>query len=321
MLTPAFRRWWVPPFMNWIPAWVPPNFITLASSACLWVALGLVATRHVWSPVTLGLALAVLSHGYLVYDQVDGMHAKKTGASSALGEFLDHYLDTYHGAILIVALFALFDFAHPTLALVILWSSHLAFAATMLEERERKELVLGALGSLEAVLLFTAFFLSWLSPAARAWWSAPLLGGWPAYAWLVGIGGLGSMFAAGECLWRIGRVPVEFAVFAVSSFALTLWVGSTPLPFAWAAAIVVLFCSDYTGRVIGSHLLGRPAPWPDWPALGFLALAVVAGASYARMSGGALVVWLAFRTSWISVETFLALRSDWRWANATPRLS
>ena len=83
MLTPAFRRWWVPPFMNWIPAWVPPNFITLASSACLWVALGLVATRHVWSPVTLGLALAVLSHGYLVYDQVDGMHAKKTGASSA----------------------------------------------------------------------------------------------------------------------------------------------------------------------------------------------------------------------------------------------
>lgn len=314
ILVGSYRTYVAPPFAAIVPLWMPANFVTLGSSLCMWVLLGCATQRDHFSPGSLALVFAALIQVYLVYDHVDGMQAKRTGTSSALGEYLDHSLDVYHAAISTLAIFALIGFEHRLLVLVMLWCGHVAFAATLVEEKERGELYFGPVGSLEGVLLFTGFFISWTVPAIRAWWLAPLVAGWPAYWILIVAGAAGSVLATVDCLRRIGRVPRSFALFVVTSLLLTLLLARSPLAFWPAAAALVLYCGDYTGRVLGSHLLNRPHAWPDWVALPLLGLAHFFPAHTANLLF-ALLGYLVARTAVGIVDVLHPLRQHWRWVN------
>jgi phosphatidylglycerophosphate synthase len=287
----------------------------------MWTVLWLATGGLRLSPAPLAALFAVLLHLYLVYDHVDGMHAKRTGTSSALGEYLDHSLDVYHGAISVLAVFALLGFDRPLPVLIMLWCTLVAFAATMVEEKERGELRFGALGSLEGVLLLIAFFGSWTVPAGRAWWLTPFLAGLPAYWLLIGGFGLGALLTAGECLWRVGRAPKQFLWFSLASLALALWQGLGVLPFWRAVATLLLFCGDYVGRVIGSHLLNRPHPWPDRVAIGAILLGCADALGPRWIEGtmawyrDSLSIYLGIRTLCGIAGVLWLLRHDWLWVN------
>lgn len=317
ILVGPFRRYWVPVFDWVVPAWMPANFVTLGASFFMWVMLALTVPSAGLSPTAAALAFALLIQLYVVYDHVDGMQAKKTGTSSALGEYLDHALDVYHGAIATLAVFALLGFEPRWLVLIMLWCGHLGFAATLVEEKERGELCFGAVGSLEGVFLFTVFFLTWPIPAVQAWWLAPLVGGLPAFSLLMLAGAAGSIIAAIDCVRRMGRVPLRFAVFTVASLLLAAWLTRATLPFWPAIAVVILYCGDYSGRVLGSHLLQRPHPWPDLPAL-LAPAAALLWPEHERVIGQLLLAYLVLRTLAGIVAVLWPLRRHWRWANPAP---
>lgn len=313
ILVDRFRLRWVPLFDGWVPRWMPANYITLGASALMWIALACIVHARDFAPATLALLLAGLLHFYLVYDHVDGMQAKKTRSSSALGEYLDHSLDVYHGTIAVLAVFALIGLESRMLVLAMLGCTHLAFAATMMEEKERGELFFGKLGSLEGVLLFIAFFFSWLFPSVRAWWLAPLVGRFPAYYLLVVGGGIGAVAGTIDCLRRIGRVPLNFALFALGHVALVIAFSGASFPFWTAVAVLMLHAGDYSGRAIGSHLLAMPHPRPDVIA----PIAAVAGASVGWLDVSwfacLLFAWLGLKTAWGIWRVVRPLRADWRW--------
>jgi phosphatidylglycerophosphate synthase len=265
------------------------------------------------SPEARALLFAGLLHCYVVYDHVDGMQAKRTRTSSALGEYLDHSLDVYHGAIAVLAIFALVGFQDRLLVLMMLACSHLAFAATMVEEKERGELYFGPIGSLEGVLLFIGFCLSWTVPGLRAWWLAPLVGEWPAYYLLIVAGSLGSLLAVVDCLRRIGRVPLRFVGFCLGHLVLLAGLHQIEAPLWIAIAALMLHGGDYVGRTIGSHLLRTPHPAPDLigPSLGLLLLFVPSAAAWYP----AIIGWLVLRTAWGVLCTLRPMRSCWLWAN------
>jgi phosphatidylglycerophosphate synthase len=76
-----------------IPARITPNSLTLTGLVC---SLGAaVATVAAWKFAIpwLYLVSAFLLFAYLTLDNVDGAHARRTGQTSYLGEFLDHGLD------------------------------------------------------------------------------------------------------------------------------------------------------------------------------------------------------------------------------------
>lgn len=314
LLLPVFRDRCVAPFARRLPERLPANLVTLGASACMWAALALVAAAGALPAPALALAFVVLVQLYLLGDHADGMHAKRTGTSSALGEYLDHALDGYHGPIVVLAFFALVGFGNRALVMVMLWALQLAFAATMVEERERGELRLGPVGSLEGMLLFSAFFLTWLVPPLEAGWRALLPGGMPAYALAVAAGALGTGATMWSCVRRMGRLPARLALFAAAGLALALLLARGPLPVGAGVACLLLFGGDHTGRVIGSHVLRRPQPWPDpaAPAVAALLVAVPAAPAWA---GGALLGYLALRTAWGAAGVLRPLRSSWRWRN------
>jgi phosphatidylglycerophosphate synthase len=317
VLIGPFRKYWAGAFMLTVPWRLPANFVTLLASAFMWVLLACLIANAPLDPAWRGLLFAALLHCYVVYDHIDGMQAKRSRTSSALGEYLDHSLDVYHGAIAVLAIFGLVGFGDRLAVLLLLGCSHLAFAATMVEEKERGELYFGPIGSLEGVLLFIAFCLSWAVPAARGWWLAPLAGDWPAYYLLIVGGALGSLVAVVDCLRRVGRVPWPFVGFALGQGVLIAVLHYAQVPLWTSVAILMLHGGDYVGRVIGSHLLRTPHPAPDfWAPAAALALPILPW--FAEFYAPLSAAYLALRTAWGIGRTLRPMRSCWLWVNPQP---
>jgi len=86
-----------------LPTRLHPNVITLIGQACA-VLAALAAYWAARGTTALYPACALLHFVYLASDNVDGMHARRTGQTSLVGELLDHGLDGI--AILCLALTA-----------------------------------------------------------------------------------------------------------------------------------------------------------------------------------------------------------------------
>ncbi len=315
VLLEPYKRWVVPLWRWWVPRWLPANLITLGSSACMWVVFGLSFNVSAFSVTTLVVAILALTQAFLAYDHIDGMQAKATGTSSALGEYLDHSLDTYHGAILTLSTVVLIGSVPVSAAMISLSAGFVAFAATMVEEKERGQLFFGWFGAVESMFLFICFYGSWLFPPVRAWWVAPLFGDWPAYWILIGMGVFGCIGVTLDCLRRIGRLPLQLAVFIGLNLSLAVALGKLNAPFWCLVVAIFLHGGDYVGRVIGSHLLRRPHVWPDFIAP-LLAVALLFGPSWLMVL---LLGWLALRTAWGVWNVVYPLRGNWRWKNPPPK--
>jgi len=312
VLVGPFCRYVVRWFVQWMPRAVPANLLTLGSSACMWVMLALAAIAS--DPAGLAPWCLALMAAYVIYDHADGMHSRRTGTSSPLGEFLDHYADAFHGPITVVVMFLVAGCADSPLLVVLVWAVALAGAAIMVEERERKELHFGVLGPLEGMLLGLAFFASWSHPAAAAWWHAPLSGDFTVFAAVMAGGALGSLVTVVGCVRRIGRMPAGLPVFALAGAvfcALGLWGGT-----AWWGPVLLLMLhgADYSGRTIASHLRGTPPARADVVAPVLVAVALAAGVP-GVWPVAAAAVWLVVRNAGLAAGFFAVFGGYWRWRN------
>lgn len=85
-----------------IPARITPNQLTLSGQVCCLGAAGASAWAGAGGPAWLYVISAFLLLSYLTLDNLDGAHARRTGRSSPLGEFLDHGMDGLASAAVLV---------------------------------------------------------------------------------------------------------------------------------------------------------------------------------------------------------------------------
>jgi hypothetical protein len=194
-----------------------------------------------------------------------------------------------------------------------------AFAAIMVEEKERGVLHLGPVGSLEGAMLLCAFFASWMAPPARALWMAPVVAGMPAYGAAVVAGGVLLLATVYGCLRRLRRPEPHLLLFMIASLTLAVGLARGPLPLWLAIACLVVYSAGHSGGVIGSHLLRRPQPWPD-PVAPLAALAPIAFPRLAVWWGGGLLAYLVLRAALGAAAVLRPLRSQWRWTNPVASL-
>jgi phosphatidylglycerophosphate synthase len=318
VLLPVFKRYYVAFFFRFIPRGLTANLITLISTGCIFSLLVIERLDVGLSPTQWAALIAFMLHAYLVGDHLDGMQAKQTGTSSPLGEFLDHYLDVYNGAIVF---FVLLSFLGPISAgcfYGLLYLNCLAFAATMMAELERQELFFGFLGTLEGVWLLIVFFLSWLIEPIQDFWRIRLLGDLAVY-WVVIIGmGLGYLGTLIDLIKRVGYCPRPFLFYSGLSLVLVLALYHQQMDFWWGWLLVVLYSGEYIGKVMASYLTRHPHRYPDWIAsVGIVGLAVCVGLlpSAAAPVFLGLTVYLAVRVILVFVGTVYRLRRYWRWVN------
>ena len=323
-LRPLYKKYYVAAFLPLVPRLLTANFVTLVANAFMWVLLAL---AFFGSPLAVGptaLLFALLVHNYALGDYLDGMHARDTGTSSPLGEFLDHHLDVYNSAISLVAAFALLGILIPENSLflyLILWLSYLAFGGTMVEEKERGELYFGFIGPFEAVLGVMLFMLSCAFQDLREFWLAPLWGGYPAYGLMILITAAGFLVTVLGVIRRIGYLPLPFGLFSLFSGMLAYLLSLQAVSFLWGWLILACFGGDYISRVMKSHLLHLKHPLPD---LGLSAAIVALLALYlaGALESEPLGFWLSLfgaaavaKNLWSLQGILRQLSVHWLWVN------
>jgi phosphatidylglycerophosphate synthase len=132
-----------------IPERIAPNSITIMGQFCAVTGVVSAGLATYGYPILYGLS-AIAWLAYLTADNVDGPHARRTGQTSILGEFLDHGLDGFaNGALLITTCFVLrIEGLWMALFLAI---GAMGFIVTFWEQYRTGRLVLPELSSTEGV--------------------------------------------------------------------------------------------------------------------------------------------------------------------------
>jgi len=321
ILEPVVIKYYASHFFKWIPRKLTANWITLISCGLMWLLLFLAHQAGHFSTATLTLAFVFIIHFYMLGDILDGMQAKHTGTSSPLGEFLDHYLDIYNSAICLAGFYVLVQLDNPGIYYFMLWLSYAAFAATMVEEKERGQLYFGPIGSFEGLILILIFFLSWLIPTVQTFWKTPAWQDYPAY-WLIIIMGLmGFAGTVRDAIKRIGYSPRQFIVFCVGSLFLSLALMKTPASLWEGWFLLAFYSGDYTGRVMESYHLKQKHPYPDYFLTGaafFLfadSLLHILSATECLNLIHILTLYMAIACLWNLIKTLKSLWHHWLWVN------
>ena len=171
LVRPWLDRVYLEPLFLFIPRFISPNAITISG---LVACLSMPAMLAYWETPSAMLALAcgLVVHYYTLTDQFDGMQARRLNRKTELGAFLDHACDFTNGQIIIWAGFQLVDVSWYWL--VATSSAYtIAFLTSHFEHWTSGTLYFGAIGPLEALLVATAFFLTY--SIAPETWMTPLV--------------------------------------------------------------------------------------------------------------------------------------------------
>ncbi len=302
-----------------VPYGVPANYLTVVSIIIMWTAFTYFVTiEEVNSEAVLVAIFAILL--YVIFDHFDGLQAKASQTSSPLGEILDHYSDVFNGAIVVYLCFRCMHLQLGWLFLIVLWFNFLAFAVTYVEQRERRELYFGKIGSLEGIILILLVMLSCLSFAGLDVWHQPGLFSQPNYLLLFTVFLLGFLFTAYGCIDRIGHCPADFLHFSVAGTVLMLICGAYSIPWYLASLVITGYSSDYILNSMQTYFFGVSSRHPD-PVL-LLLLAGVALLQLVSWNVTLLIIifWIyglliAGKIFWRGRNMWQELKVFWIWWN------
>ena len=275
ILLPYMTRFVVQPLVRAIPPGVSANALTLTSAVCAasGFALALLLPPSRWVPAL----VAALFAAYTLLDNLDGPHARATGTSSPLGEFLDHWLDSLNGVFVFVGtVFALQ--AHDLRGMTILALMVASAALTFWEQRVTGRMYMGAVGNLEGLVLVIGalMFAAIIGPEAV---HRPIWHGYDAVDAFLGIGLLAGGATIVGPMWRTGRQLHQVLWVLTPLVALLAWQARGDVPILAHCVLAALVGPLTGGRFLIGRVTKQDGVGPDLPILCAIAsMAVVCAA-------------------------------------------
>ena len=161
----VFRFWW-PIAIRFVPAKMSPNAVSILGSMFCWLAfailsglvvgpLAVFAPRHPW---IFGV-VAVCVFLYQTLDALDGIQARRTGASGPLGEFVDHWFDSINAFMIPLGIALAFPAVPPMVAGTTVLLCGMAEWMSARATLKRGLMEFGQVSSEEALMLIYVFFL------------------------------------------------------------------------------------------------------------------------------------------------------------------
>ena len=313
MITPVFKKWAVTPLFRFVPWWIPANIITIFSNLFMYVALYLAFAEYPGRSLRFVL-IALLVIGYAIGDHLDGMQAKRTRTSSALGELCDHYLDIFNNGILLYIICLSFHITHPLLVAFFLVAGYLPHAVIFFEQFSTKWLHFEKIGSLESVLILsTCLMISAIEPVYRLALTSPF-GGFTVVEILFVLSSLGGFITFVQIIRRAKVSDVGFWAFCAFLMAVACIATTFLSPIA-IFYLITTYSGLYIGNLQRGHLADGKKRIPDVVVPLLMAAAFV----YEPIRQPALLwgiyLYLAFHTLWIAGNAFRTLRGFWVWKN------
>ncbi|MDE0883902.1 MAG: CDP-alcohol phosphatidyltransferase family protein [Myxococcota bacterium] len=250
ILRPHFQRWVWNPLLGYIPASLSPNAITGISTLCcsLSFLLAAVANTHPSAMV----AASVLLFGYLSLDNMDGAHARATGQSSRLGEFLDHWLDTLNNGFVVLGACLAVGLS-PLFTLLVLAAGTLAFFAVQLELQYTGVFRMGRVADIEGNTAVSLLYLAVALLGPGFFEQTPLAGG-PSLALLLGAGVMGqALWTSFTALKRIESGRLDCLPLLLCLAILITWVSLVDPSPGGEIASALLCAGFFTNPVFTSR--------------------------------------------------------------------
>lgn len=306
-----------------VPWWLPANMITiLGFLAALTMTIVSLSEEHPLHGASVVILILCL-HLYVVCDHLDGWQASESGTSSPLGEYLDHYLDSYVGAMVVVNTYLLIGGLSRFTLFAALLLSGLAFAVTNLERVERGEMCFGRLGALEGIALVLVQYTFHVTESGRRVWSHVFLDGLSLNWVLISVAYAGYLLTVTNVLRRLKRIPWQMGLLALVGTTLLINSTLTESGPLLGGAILVLYFGDFTGRVLANYLLGRnKATLPDTPtaivSIVCTTCIVVGGKGASSLDFVLRIValwYLCLKVLASFLQTVYEMKGSWVWRN------
>jgi phosphatidylglycerophosphate synthase len=158
LLAPLLKNLITIRVLKFIPDTYSANALTLSGAACaagvailMWISATEMRAASTLGAITL-CASAFLLLTYAVFDQLDGMQARRLGTSGHLGDFVDHWVDTAIANLVPVPIMLMLG-VEPLFILIMHLAAAFAFWSANWETRNLNKRILPKVGGLESIVI------------------------------------------------------------------------------------------------------------------------------------------------------------------------
>ncbi len=310
ILTPYLKKYLVVPLIMVVPFSLPANLITIYSNLFVYfsVVLAMIfGSEFAGNFIIIPLFLII----YLIGDHLDGLQAKRTKTSSALGEFCDHFLNTFNNGLILVLLFFLFNIENIYLITYLLGVSYLAHASVFFHQFSTGWLVFEKIGSLEAMAATIGLLVMSFIPGVYDFLVMQVYG-FKIIEYILLLSSLGAIGTILKSLIESKRISFGFISFMVLWIIFSIFLMSVENHF-FIYSSLVLYGNAYIGTLMRGHLVNGNEAFPD--ILSVLILGMITLGDLNSNYLFVLLLFLILRTCWVMIGTFYRLGEHWVWTN------
>ena len=155
-----------------LPFEVPANIITIISNSFVFLAsvIAITARKTEW-PIWILIPFCIII--YLIGDAADGIQARRTKTGSPLGEFCDHFLDTFVSAEIMLCIFMAYGERNLTIIAFMLYMSYMTQMSAFWEKYVTHKLHISRFGASETLLILALFATAGFIKPVNAFFSQP----------------------------------------------------------------------------------------------------------------------------------------------------
>lgn len=261
----VLRHWW-PIAIKAIPKNCPANAVSIIGNTGVWLSFLLLsgllagpfpalARTHPW---IFGL-IALCLFFYQTLDALDGIQARRLGTAGPLGEFVDHWFDSFNVFLLPFGIALAFPSTPYFFVIILLLLFPLADWILLRSVFDSDTLVFGAVSTEEAQILTQLMLIAmWIT--GYDFWDRPLWGGMSPVFLLLVFGACGTFFTALGSVKK-AKAPAFFAAALVSLLPIALWIAimfpRLGKPVLLCGGLLLGFSGTrFTGELLRERLVG-----------------------------------------------------------------
>lgn len=242
------------PLSIYIPQRITPNmitytgfFLTIISAFFVFLAVN----GHRWAFLLASVSVFL----YMACDNLDGIHARRTGQTSQLGEFLDHWLDTFNTTFLTLAIFIVFKL-DGILLLITVFFVFIAFLTTSWDYSHNNIFYTASVGATEVLIFIIISFICqfFLYDTKILFYEENHFTVIFLFA-IISI--LANTHITLRCILRTYKYIYELILPIILALIIFLYAMTKQLSFMWAAALILSLNSLLSGGYFLSVLVGK----------------------------------------------------------------
>ena len=264
-----------------LPFEVPANIITIISNSFVFLAtvIAITARKTDW-PIWILIPFCVII--YLIGDAADGIQARRTKTGSPLGEFCDHFLDTFVSAEIMLCIFMAYGERNLTIIAFMLYMSYMTQMSAFWEKYVTHKLHMSRFGASETLLILSLFATAGFIKPVNVFFNQPAGNIIPFLSNIrlnlteiaLLLSAVGASISIIGTFIRTKKISFNFFLYMVLSAILSVAAvfvekdSSLPLPFLNSAFPVVFltltfFHVNYSAALLSAITMKEKDPIPD----------------------------------------------------------